>query len=251
MRMTFVKWCGETCAALLEPQGAALLEGTFGSWSRTGEVIPPEQIEMTGMPRPSKVVAVGLNYRQHIEEMGEETHADPVLFLKPASAVIGHGKAIVLPPQSAQVDFEAELAVVMKKQAKNITPAQAEEYILGYTCLNDVTARDLQKKDGQWTRAKGFDTFCPIGPIITDEINPNQVEVKLLQNGVVRQQGNTSMFLVPVQELVSYVSSVMTLLPGDVITTGTPSGIGPMHAGDIISVEIEGIGTLTNPVEHA
>ncbi len=251
MRMTFVKWQGQTRAALLEQEGAALLKGTFGEWTRTGEVIPPEKVEITCIPRPSKVVAVGLNYRQHIEEMGEETHVDPVLFLKPASAVIGPGEVIILPPQSAQVDFEAELAMVIKKQAKNITPAQVEDHILGYTCLNDVTARDLQKKDGQWTRAKGFDTFCPIGPIITDEINPNQVEVKLLQNGEVRQQGNTSMFLVPVQELVSYVSSVMTLLPGDVITTGTPSGIGPMHAGDTISVEIEGIGMLTNPVEHA
>lgn len=251
MRMTFVTWQGKIHAALLQPQGAELLVGTFGDWTRTGEIIPQEKLEITCMPRPSKVVAVGLNYRQHIEEMGEETHDDPVLFLKPASAVIGPGDDILLPPQSAQVDFEAELAVVIKKQAKNITPQQAEEYILGYTCLNDVTARDLQKKDGQWTRAKGFDTFCPIGPIITDEINPNRVEVKLLQNGVVRQQGNTSMFLVPVQELVSYVSGIMTLLPGDVITTGTPSGIAPMHAGDTISVEIEGIGTLTNSVRNA
>lgn len=251
MRMTFVTWQGKTHAALLQPQGAELLEGAFGDWKRTGEIIPQEKLEITCMPRPSKVVAVGLNYRQHIEEMGEETHDDPVLFLKPASAVIGPGDDILLPTQSAQVDFEAELAVVIKKRAKNITPQQAEEYILGYTCLNDVTARDLQKKDGQWTRAKGFDTFCPIGPIITDEINPNRVEVKLLQNGVVRQQGNTSMFLVPVQELVSYVSEIMTLLPGDVITTGTPSGIGPMHAGDAISVEIEGIGTLTNSVRNA
>lgn len=251
MRMTFIKWQGKTHAALLLAEGAALLEGPFGAWERTGEVIPLEEAETVCMFPPSKVVAVGLNYRQHIEEMGEETHDDPVLFLKPASAVIGPGEAIVLPPQSEQVDFEAELAVVIKKQAKNITPEQAEEYILGYTCLNDVTARDLQKKDGQWTRAKGFDTFCPIGPVITDEINPNRVEVKLIQNGTVMQRGNTSMFLVPVQKLVSYISSVMTLLPGDVITTGTPSGIGPMHVGDTISVEIEGIGTLTNPVRNA
>lgn len=249
MRITFVKYHGETRAVRLEQNGAVLLEGAFGQWIGTDTVLPREELEIAAMPRPSKVVAVGLNYRQHIEEMGEETHDDPVLFLKPASAVIGPGDAIILPPQSKQVDYEAELAVVIGKEAKNISPAQAEEYILGYTCLNDVTARDLQRKDGQWTRAKGFDTFCPIGPVITDEIDPNHVEVKLIKNGTVMQQGNTAMFLVPVRELVSYVSSVMTLFPGDVITTGTPSGIGPMRAGDVVSVEIEGIGTLTNPVQ--
>lgn len=248
MRITFVDYRGETRAVRLEENGAVLLEGAFGQWTSTDTVLPREEMKIVTMPRPSKVVAVGLNYRQHIEEMGEETHDDPVLFLKPASAVIGHGDAIILPPQSKQVDYEAELAVVIGKEAKNISPRQAGEYILGYTCLNDVTARDLQKKDGQWTRAKGFDTFCPIGPVITDEIDPNHVEVKLIQNGTVMQQGNTAMFLVPVQKLVSYVSSVMTLFPGDVITTGTPSGIGPMRAGDVVSVEIEGIGTLTNPV---
>lgn len=250
MRMAYIKWKGVRYAALMERKGAVLLEGAFGQWHKTNIILPLAEVEYCCMERPSKVVAVGLNYRQHIEEMGEEVHDEPVLFLKPPTAVIGPGEAIVLPAQAGQVDYEAELAVVMKKKARHLSPQQAEDAILGYTCLNDVTARELQKKDGQWTRAKGFDTFCPIGPVITDEIDPNHVQVKLVQNGIVKQDDNTQMFMYSVQELISYISSVMTLLPGDVVTTGTPSGIGPMRAGDTISVEIEGIGRLTNPVKQ-
>ncbi len=250
MRMAYIKWNGTRRAALLERDSAILLDGMFGQWRKTDIILPLSEVEFCCIERPSKVVAVGLNYRQHIEEMGEKVHDDPVLFLKPPTAVIGPGEAIVLPVQAGQVDYEAELAVVIKKEARYLSPQQVNDAILGYTCLNDVTARELQKKDGQWTRAKGFDTFCPIGPIVTDEIDPNHVQVKLVQNGKVRQNGNTSMFLYPVQELISYISSVMTLLPGDVVTTGTPPGIGPMQAGDTVCVEIEGIGQLINPVKQ-
>ncbi|MDK2801215.1 MAG: hypothetical protein PWQ70_2834, partial [Clostridiales bacterium] len=167
----------------------------------------------------------------------------------PSTSVIGPEQKIVLPSMSQRVDYEAEIAIVIKKTAKNIAVENAKQYILGYTCLNDVTARDLQKLDAQWTRAKGFDTFAPLGPWITDEIDPNNVDIKLLLNGELKQHSNTSNFIWKAEELVSFISQVMTLLPGDVITTGTPSGIGPMKSGDCVEVTIEGIGTLRNYVE--
>jgi 2-keto-4-pentenoate hydratase/2-oxohepta-3-ene-1,7-dioic acid hydratase in catechol pathway len=195
---------------------------------------------------PSKVVAVGLNYRDHAEEMSLPLPLEPLLFLKPASSVIGPGDAIVLPPQSARVDYEAELAVVIGKTAKNVSRAEASDYIQGYTCLNDVTARDLQNKDGQWTRAKGFDTFCPLGPWIETDLDPADLLIELYLNGTKKQDSRTSNLIFSPAELVEFISGVMTLLPGDVIATGTTSGIGPMNAGDTVEVRIEGIGSLTN-----
>jgi len=200
---------------------------------------------------PSKVIAVGINYRDHAEEFGHDIPAEPVLFMKPSSSVIGHGDAIVYPPISNRVDYEAEIAAVVKKRAYRVSEGEAKEYILGYTCLNDVTARDLQRKDGQWTRAKAFDTFCPIGPVIETDLDPNHANILSRLNGDTRQSSNTKNFIVPLFALFSFISQIMTLLPGDIVTTGTPSGVGEMKPGDTVEVEVEGIGVLKNTVVAA
>lgn len=188
---------------------------------------------------PSKIVAVGFNYKDHAYEMQEELPKEPKIFLKPSTSIIGPKASIILPSSSKRVDFEAELGIVIKKTAKNIEASEAKNFILGYTCANDITARDLQAADGQWTRAKSFDTFCPIGPWITDEIDPDNSEIMLLKNNKIMQHSNTSNFIFKTAEIVSFVSKVMTLLPGDVIITGTPAGIGPMKDGDKIVVSIK------------
>jgi 2-keto-4-pentenoate hydratase/2-oxohepta-3-ene-1,7-dioic acid hydratase in catechol pathway len=197
---------------------------------------------------PSKIVAVGVNYRAHAQEMGHRLPDEPLLFLKPPSSIVGPGAAIHYPDGVSRLDYEAELAVVIKKKTRSITPAQAPDAILGYTCLNDVTARDLQQKDKQWTRAKSFDTFSPIGPWIVTDLDPSNLKIEGILNGETKQSSTTSDLIFPVPFLVSFISSIMTLLPGDVITTGTPSGVGPMQRGDTIEVVIEGIGRLTNIV---
>ena len=196
---------------------------------------------------PSKVVCVGLNYRDHAKELGFDLPREPLIFLKPGSAVIGHLDNILYPAQSERVDYEAELAIAISGRCSKVSPEEAVDYILGYTCLNDVTARDLQIKDGQWTRAKSFDTFCPIGPWIETEISdPHNLDIRLVLNGVTKQASNTSNLIFSVMELISRISHIMTLNEGDVIATGTPSGIGPMNRGDKVSVEIDGIGALEN-----
>jgi len=234
---------------LLKDNTVTKLEGDlFGEYTVANEVYDFHEVELLAPCTPSKIVAVGLNYRDHAQEMKEDIPSTPKVFIKPSTAVIGPGEKIIKPAMSNRVDYEAELAVVIKKKAKDVTVEKAKDYILGYTCLNDVTARDLQFADGQWTRAKGFDTFAPIGPVITDEIDANHVDIKLLLNGEQKQHSNTSNFIWKVEELVSFISQIMTLLPGDIITTGTPSGIGPMQSGDKVEVVIEGIGTLVNTV---
>jgi 2-keto-4-pentenoate hydratase/2-oxohepta-3-ene-1,7-dioic acid hydratase in catechol pathway len=197
---------------------------------------------------PSKIVAVGVNYRSHAHEMGHRLPEEPLLFLKPPSSIIGPGGAIHYPDGVTRLDYEAELAVVIKKKTSGLAPAKAREAVLGYTCLNDVTARDLQQKDKQWTRAKSFDTFAPIGPWIVTDLDPSNLKVEGILNGETKQSSTTADLIFPVPALVSFISSIMTLLPGDVITTGTPSGVGPMQRGDTIEVVIEGIGTLSNVV---
>jgi 2-keto-4-pentenoate hydratase/2-oxohepta-3-ene-1,7-dioic acid hydratase in catechol pathway len=197
---------------------------------------------------PTKVVAIGLNYRDHAAELKMPLPPEPLVFLKPSSSVVGPGDAILMPWQSAQVDYEAELAVVIGRTARNVRRADAAQHVLGYTCLNDVTARDLQSKDGQWTRAKGFDTFCPIGPWIETDLDPSDLKIELFLNGICRQGSRTSNLSFHVAELVEYVSGIMTLFPGDIIATGTPSGIGPMKPEDTVEVRIEGIGSLINTV---
>lgn len=197
---------------------------------------------------PGKVVAVGLNYRSHAREMQMAIPDEPLLFMKPSTAVIGPDAPILYPKMSGRVDYEGELGVVIGKPCKNIAAQEAAAHILGYTCLNDVTARDLQKKDGQFTRSKSFDTFCPIGPCIQTELDPDAAVLETFLNGQLRQKTSTADFIFPVYRLVSFISQVMTLLPGDVIATGTPSGIGPMQPGDVVEVRISGIGALRNEV---
>ncbi len=199
---------------------------------------------------PSKIICVGRNYRDHAAELGNEVPQEPLLFFKPPSALLAPGSPLRLPHQSARVDYEGELAIVIGRRARGL---RAEDdlrpYIRGYTIVNDVTARDLQKKDGQWTRAKGFDTFCPCGPIVSDEVDPFagvQVETRL--NGEQRQIGSTSDFIFGIPRLLAYITAAMTLEPGDLIPTGTPAGVGPMAADDVVEVDIEGLGILRNPV---
>jgi 2-keto-4-pentenoate hydratase/2-oxohepta-3-ene-1,7-dioic acid hydratase in catechol pathway len=197
---------------------------------------------------PTKVVAVGLNYRDHAQELGMAVPENPVLFLKPPTAVIGPGDDIIYPAMSRQVDYEGELGIVIRDRVSRIAPGDARKHILGYTCANDVTARDLQKQDGQWTRAKGFDTFCPVGPWIETDIDPGDLVIETYLNGERRQSSRTSQFVFSVERLVSFISQIMTLHPGDLIITGTPAGIGPMKPGDEVEVRIEGIGGLKNRV---
>jgi 2-keto-4-pentenoate hydratase/2-oxohepta-3-ene-1,7-dioic acid hydratase in catechol pathway len=200
--------------------------------------------------RPSKIVCVGRNYREHAAELGNVVPGEPLLFFKPPSSLLAPGLEIRRPKLSQRVDFEGELAVVIGKKCYKLdVDVDVRPYILGYTCLNDVTARDLQNKDGQWTRAKGFDTFCPTGPLVTDEIDPwAGVSVETRVNGKVRQQGNTRDFIFSLDVIIRYISQAMTLVPGDLIATGTPKGVGPVVAGDLIEVSVEGVGRLRNPV---
>jgi 2-keto-4-pentenoate hydratase/2-oxohepta-3-ene-1,7-dioic acid hydratase in catechol pathway len=215
----------------------------------SGARFPLADVRLLAPVLPSKVVAIGKNYADHAREMGGEPPAEPVIFLKPSTSVAGPGDPIVRPVQlSEQTDFEGELAVVIGRLCRDVPPERVPEVIFGYTCANDVTARDLQARDGQWARAKGFDTFCPLGPWIETDIDPADLELTTQVNGQVRQSSRTSLLLHDVTALVSYVSAVMTLLPGDVLLTGTPAGVGALQEGDEVSVTIEGIGTLSNRV---
>jgi len=197
---------------------------------------------------PSKVVALGLNYADHAAEMNLPIPAEPILFMKPFTSLVGPGDKIIYPEMSKRVDYEAELAVVIKLPCRQVPIEKVGEFILGYTCLNDVTARDLQAKDGQWTRAKSFDTFCPVGPWIETELDPTNLRVRALLNDKVVQDSTTAQLIFKVPEIVSFISRVMTLLPGDIIATGTPPGVGPMQRGDRIVIEVEGIGKLENSI---
>ena len=200
--------------------------------------------------QPSKIVCVGRNYLDHAKELGNEPPAEPLIFFKPPSSIIGQNEKIVRPRISQNVHFEGELTVIIKQTCYKLAEGQeARPFIFGYTCANEVTARDLQKKDNQWARAKGFDTFCPLGPLVSDEIDPwSGVQVETRVNGAVRQSGNTRDFIFSLDLVIRYISKVMTLFPGDIILTGTPAGVGPLSAGDVAEVTIQGIGTLRNPV---
>jgi 2-keto-4-pentenoate hydratase/2-oxohepta-3-ene-1,7-dioic acid hydratase in catechol pathway len=199
-------------------------------------------------PRPSKIVAVGRNYADHAKELGNEAPSEPIIFLKPPSALLSHEGKIVRPPQSQRVDFEGELAMVIGKRARNVKADRWRDFVRGFTCANDVTARDLQKKDVQFTRGKGFDTFCPLGPHIETELDPADLSLVTRVNGEVKQNGRTSQLIFPCAFIIEFITSVMTLEPGDVILTGTPAGVGPLQSGDTVEVEIQGIGTLRNHV---
>ncbi|HTZ58213.1 MAG TPA: fumarylacetoacetate hydrolase family protein [Acidobacteriaceae bacterium] len=212
------------------------------------EPLPFEDAQLLTPVAPSKIVCVGRNYREHAAELGNEVPAEPLLFFKPPSALLSPGQAIRIPELSKRVDFEGEIAIVIGAQCSKIGPDQdPDDYIRGYTLANDVTARDLQKKDGQWTRAKGFDTFCPVGPLVTDEVDPAAgISITTRLNGELRQDGNTRDFIFPIDHLLRYITAAMTLFPGDLILTGTPAGVAPMRSGDQVAVRVEGIGTLTN-----
>lgn len=239
---------------IVDEQELVVLAGDpmFAGFETTGErvALADAAILAPVIPR-SKVVCVGKNYHDHAAEMGGEAPAEPLLFLKPNTAVIGPGDTIVRPTLSDRTEHEGELAVVIGRIAKNVTAANALDYVFGYTVANDVTARDLQKKDGQWTRGKGFDTFCPLGPVIETEFDPSQATIQTRVNSEVRQSAPLSDMIHSVASIIEYASAVFTLLPGDVILTGTPAGVGPFVAGDTVEVDVSGIGILRNAVRDA
>ncbi|GAA4433151.1 fumarylacetoacetate hydrolase family protein [Actinokineospora soli] len=223
----------------------------FGPHTFTGRRWPLADVRLLAPMLPPKIVCIGKNYADHAAEMGGEAPANPVIFMKPSTAVVGPSAAVKLPADSARVDFEGELAVVMgPRPVRDVPASRALEFVFGYTIANDVTARDQQHADGQWTRAKSHDTFCPLGPWIETELDPSDLAVRTELDGQVKQDGRTSALIHDVPKVIEWISRVMTLLPGDVILTGTPAGVGPMRAGQTVSVTIEGIGTLTNSVAN-
>lgn len=220
----------------------------FGEYRRLEAELPLHMVRLLAPVMPGKIICVGRNYAEHAREQNVEVPDIPILFMKPPSAVIGPGDAIVLPPQSKQVEHEGELAIVIGKTGRWIATEEALNYVFGFTVANDVTARDLQRRDGQWTRGKGFDTFLPLGPWIETDLDPADVIVQTRVNGEMRQMASTREMIFSVQHLIAFISSVMTLNPSDVILTGTPAGIGPLNPGDVVAVSVEGIGELSNPV---
>jgi 2-keto-4-pentenoate hydratase/2-oxohepta-3-ene-1,7-dioic acid hydratase in catechol pathway len=250
VKIVRIRTAGDDIAyGAVEPEGIRVHQGTpFVAWEPTETVIPFEEAQLLAPVFPTKIVAVGRNYADHAAELGNEVPDEPLIFLKPPTSVIGPGAAIVVPAVSREVHHEAELAVVVGKVARKVKAEDASSYIMGYTAANDVSARDLQRTDGQWTRAKGFDTFCPLGPALETELDPMGLSVVCRVNGEVRQEATTDDMIFGVGEILEYVSAIMTLLPGDVILTGTPSGVGPIEPGDFVEVEVERIGILGNPV---
>ncbi|MFD9895817.1 fumarylacetoacetate hydrolase family protein [Amycolatopsis sp. NPDC059027] len=234
-----------------DAQVLEIAEHPFGQPNFTGKRWPLADVRLLAPILPSKVIAVGRNYAKHAAELGNELPAAPMLFIKPSTTVIGPHAPIRRPADVGRVDFEGELAVVIGQPVKNVKAAQAKSVILGYTIANDVSARDLQKSDGQWGRAKGFDTFCPLGPWIETALDPEDLSLKAEVDGELKQDGRTSDLVHKIPDLIEFVSGVMTLLPGDIILTGTPEGVGPIVDGQQVSITIEGIGTLTNPVAGA
>ena len=236
-------------ARLLDDARAQLWTGApWDGGAETGTIIALGEAAWLAPVTPSKIVCVGRNYRAHAAELGHDVPAEPLLFLKPPTALVGPGAVIPLPAASARVEHEGELAVVVGRTLRDATPAQALAGVFGYACANDVTARDLQRKDVQFTRAKGFDGFCPCGPFIETDLSPADLRLAVRVNGALRQDGRTRDMVFPVDALLAYISGVMTLLPGDLVLTGTPSGVGPLVAGDVVEVAIEGLGALVNPV---
>jgi len=248
------------------PSGAAPEEAGYGildgdrirevsappwtEWKETGNSVPAGQVRLKAPVEPRKIVCIGRNYAAHAAELGNEVPKDPLIFLKPSTAIVGSGEAVILPEYSQRVEHEGELGLVVGRRCSHLgDDADALSYLLGYTCVNDVTARDLQKADVQFTRAKGFDTFCPVGPHIETELRPDELQVETSVNGQVRQSGRTSLMVFSPAFLVRWLSRMMTLEPGDLIATGTASGVGPLVANDVVEVRIEGIGVLRNPVQ--
>jgi 2-keto-4-pentenoate hydratase/2-oxohepta-3-ene-1,7-dioic acid hydratase in catechol pathway len=251
MRLVRFRHGERIATGAIEPGDDAVrvLQGTyFENPLPTGEVVAIDDVRLLAPLLPSKLVCVGRNYQAHAEEWGQQVPEEPLLFLKPSTAVIGPHDPIQLLPISRRIDFEGELAVVMGRLAKNVRSEDAYRYILGYSCANDVTLRSLQRADDQWCRAKGFDGSCPLGPWIETDLDPNDVRVTTRLNGEVLQDASTTAMIFGVATLIEYITSFMTLLPGDAILTGTPAGVGALKDHDVVEVEIEGIGVLSNPV---
>jgi len=237
---------GSTVWARVDGSLAEVLDrAPFQGGATTGRALDCQKADFVAPAEPTKIVCVGRNYRAHAQELGNEVPAEPLLFFKPPSSLLDPGGTVELPPESSRVEHEAELAVVIGRRGRRIPKARAHEHVFGYAVACDVTARDLQKKDGQWTRAKGFDTFCPLGPELVTDLDPSAQGIRLRVNDELRQDGNTSDMVFDVATLVAYVSAVMTLEPGDLILTGTPQGVGPLAAGDRVTVEIDGLSALT------
>lgn len=234
---------------ILEDKVGPIEANIFGEYRRLEANTLLENVRLFAPAQPGKIICVGRNYAEHAHELGNEIPKIPLLFLKPPSSIINPGDAIILPPQSQQVEHEAELVAVIGKRGRNLTAEQARDYIMGYTIGNDVTARDLQRTDGQWTRAKGFDTFCPFGPWIDTDFDASDALITCKVGGEPRQMTSTRDMVFNVTTLVAFASSIMTLEPGDLLFTGTPAGVGPLHDGDVVEVEIEGLGKLSNPVK--
>jgi 2-keto-4-pentenoate hydratase/2-oxohepta-3-ene-1,7-dioic acid hydratase in catechol pathway len=243
----------ESAYGLLDDNGVREISGTpWIQWKETQTYWKLNEVRLLAPCDPRKILCIGRNYAAHAAEMGNPMPREPMLFMKPTSSMIGPEETIVLPPYSQRVEHEGELTVVIGKKCAHLRDDEdALEYVFGYTCLNDVTARDLQKTDVQFTRAKGFDTFCPVGPCIETQLDPTDVLVECRVNGQVRQSGNTSLMAYPVEFLVRWISRMMTLLPGDLIATGTPAGVGPLVPGDTVEVSVTGVGRLRNPVQSA
>ena len=250
MRIVRFEQEGRSGYGILEGEKISVLWGTpydGGLANTTGEVMSLPEVRLLAPCEPTKIVALGLNYRDHAVEFGHPIPDEPLIFLKPSTSVIGPDEDIIYPEMSRRVDYEVELAVVISRTCRHVKAEDFRDYVLGYTCINDVTARDLQKKDGQFTRSKSFDTFAPLGPWIETEIaDPGNLTVETFLNGERRQHSNTRNMIFGVAAQVAFISRIMTLLPGDVIATGTPSGIGPMAPGDVVAIRVEGIGTLQN-----
>lgn len=227
------------------------LDGDVFGQFRAGQKIADGTLQFTAPVQPSKIMAIGLNYKDHAAEMKKKLPEEPLVFMKPSSSVIGPDQPVNLPMWAGRIDYESEMAVVIKRRAYRVSVAQAMDYVLGITCLNDVTARELQAKDVQYTRAKGFDTFAPVGPCIAVGLDPSNLAIEGWVNDQQKQASNTNQLIFPVPELVAFVSRFCTLEPGDIITTGTPSGVGPLKPGDRVRVKVEGVGELSNPCVEA
>jgi 2-keto-4-pentenoate hydratase/2-oxohepta-3-ene-1,7-dioic acid hydratase in catechol pathway len=246
-----IEYEGKPRYVIAQDQGWRLLEGDLFGSHEAGDAIPATGHHLLPPVEPSKIVAVGLNYKDHAAEQNKPLPAEPMIFIKPSTSVIGPGDPILIPDGIGRVDHEAEAGVVIGTRASQVSEADAHRYILGLTCVNDITARELQRKDIQFTRAKGFDTFAPIGPCIAVDLDydkPDGLTVQGWANDTRRQSSSTRELIFPIRKLVAFISSVMTLLPGDIISTGTPAGIGPLTAGDRVTIKVEGVGELTNPV---
>jgi len=250
MKIVRMKAGDDIAYGIADAEGVLVYNGSpFVAWEPTETVVPWPNVKLLAPVLPTKVLCVGQNYEEHAEEMGVDLTDEPLIFMKPATSVIGQNQPVIYPSQSKEVHHEAELAVVISKPARNIKAEDASQYIFGYTAANDVTARDLQRTDGQWTRAKGFDTFCPLGPAIETELDPlERLAVIAKVNNEVRQVGFTSDMVFGVAEVLEHITAFTTLLPGDVILMGTPSGVGPVEPGDVMEIEVDGIGSLINRV---